>query len=305
MSSSPSEVPPDVPSDFQCAAASLADAEPQSGTAPIDACWLLVEVPGPWGSDALTGARMPEPVRAYLAGLDGVRVQLIRRPDGARSTGAQVFVVHLDVADPTAPALAWATLLPHLDDVLAVDPHAEPSEHDGWEPVTEPTWFCCTNGSRDRCCALLGRPVTAALAERWPGTTWEVDHLGGHRFAGTLLALPSGLVLGRLDADTAAAAAAEVVEGRWPAGHVRGRAGAPAAVQAALAHVVQRRGLSGPDALTVREVAPDGDAVRVVLDLTEGGSVEQIEVEATSQQVMRRQSCAKPGLKPAAWWTTR
>ena len=79
-----------------------------------------------------------------------------------------------------------------------------------------PLWLVCTNGRRDRCCAEIGRPITAALAERWPEATWETTHLGGHRFSGTLLALPSGHTLGRLDVASAVEACAALEKGSVP-----------------------------------------------------------------------------------------
>ncbi|HEU5385864.1 MAG TPA: sucrase ferredoxin [Streptosporangiaceae bacterium] len=45
----------------------------------------------------------------------------------------------------------------------------------------------CTNGKRDRCCAVRGRPVAAAIADATGWDTWESSHLGGHRFAATAL----------------------------------------------------------------------------------------------------------------------
>jgi hypothetical protein len=61
----------------------------------------------------------------------------------------------------------------------------------------------CTHGSRDSCCGTLG--VRAAQLLRECGNNpdgaapvWEVSHLGGHRFAPTLLAIPSWRMYGRL-----------------------------------------------------------------------------------------------------------
>ena len=37
--------------------------------------------------------------------------------------------------------------------------------------------------------------MAAALTEQWPAQTWETTHLGGHRFAATLLAMITNGVL--------------------------------------------------------------------------------------------------------------
>jgi hypothetical protein len=96
-------------------------------------------------------------------------------------------------------------------------------------PEAEPVLFVCTNGKRDRCCALLGRALTLDLAELMAaaGTDgldiWECDHLGGHRFAPTALVLPTGYVYGRLDAASGAAAAEAARTGRMLIRLCRGR----------------------------------------------------------------------------------
>ena len=101
-----------------------------------------------------------------------------------------------------------------------------------------PLWLVCTNGKRDRCCAEMGRPIAGLLAQEWPEGTWETTHLGGHRFSGTLLALPSGITLGRLDTATALDACAAVERGEVPVEWMRGRAGRPGVDQVRELHVL-------------------------------------------------------------------
>ena len=157
--------------------------------------------------------------------------------------------------------------------------------------TTRPLWLVCTNGRRDRCCAEAGRPIAAALSARWPEETWETTHLGGHRFAGTLLALPSGLALGRLDAGSAVAACKELEAGRLPLGHARGRAGRPPAVQVAELHL--RAELDLDDAAPADALSVDGDTV--VLGI--GGADYAVEVGRIRTDP-RRQSCADLKTKP-------
>src|SRR5690606_34984982 len=64
----------------------------------------------------------------------------------------------------------------------------------------DPLALVCTNGKRDRCCALLGRPLAAELAASGVEGVWEVTHLGGHRFSPTVLVLPYGYAYGRAEA---------------------------------------------------------------------------------------------------------
>jgi hypothetical protein len=216
--------------DFRCSLASLADEEPMVGTAPADPELLLVESPGPWGRDAVSDNRLPVAVRLHLASA-GPQVLLLRRPDGSAGPGVRVF--H---ASATATGYdVRATLLDRPADLLDLD---LPRDLASLPAYDDPLWLVCTNGKRDRCCAEVGRPIARRLAERWPDGTWETTHLGGHRFSGTLLALPSGLTLGRLDTHTALPACEAVVRGEVPLEWVRGRAGRPGADQAHELHVL-------------------------------------------------------------------
>ncbi|ABL83877.1 MULTISPECIES: sucrase ferredoxin [unclassified Nocardioides] len=272
-------------SDYRCAGASLLDTEPMAGTAPADVAWLFVEQPGPWGRQAVAECRLPEAVRDHLAGLDGVRVQLIRRPGGASGPGVRVFSAVLGdrpvvrtalLADPTE-------LLGGLDDL-------------SWEPYGDPLWLVCTNGRRDLCCAERGRPVAAALAARWPDATWETSHLGGHRFSGTLLALPAGVVLGRLDPGSAVAACAALEAGRLPAHLARGRSGLPGIAQVAELYLRAELGLHRLD--DIRVVGVEDGRVR----LEAGGAAYLVEVEE-SLGAPRRHSCADLRTKAAPVYT--
>ena len=283
--------PPDrhnrrVTEEFRCAAASLRDAEPMAGTAPEDGAWLFVEEPGPWGRKAVAESRLPEDVRAFLDGLEGVRVQLVRRHGGVSGRGVRVFAAHL----ATTPRV-WTTVLDDVRDLPALDVAGLRAGTPDLTPYDAPLWLVCTNGRRDRCCAETGRPIAAALAARWPEETWETTHLGGHRFAGTLLALPSGVALGRLDAGSAVAACKELEAGRIRFDTVRGRAGLSAAAQVAELHLRAALELDGLDAVRVRSV--DGDTVL----LTAGDEDWAVEVGRTRTEP-RRQSCADLKTKP-------
>ena len=68
-----------------------------------------------------------------------------------------------------------------------------------------PVLLVCTHARHDQCCAVRGRPVAQTLARAFPDETWESSHLGGDRFAATMIVLPHGLYYGRVpttDAET-------------------------------------------------------------------------------------------------------
>ena len=90
----------------------------------------------------------------------------------------------------------WRTPADLLDAARALGtPLTESNEDAG------PMVLVCTHATRDACCAVRGRPIVRP----GPGDTrqvWECTHLGGHRFAGTLLSLPDGACFGRLEPET-------------------------------------------------------------------------------------------------------
>lgn len=248
------------------------------GTAPTESEWLFVEQSGSWGRQAVAESRLPAEVRGHLAGWPG-RVQLVRRHgrEPAAGSGVRVFTASLG---PTP--VVRSGLLDRAEDLLTLA-DGDLTPYDG------PLWLVCTNGRRDRCCAEAGRPVTAALAERWPDATWETTHLGGHRFAATLLALPSGLTLGRLDADSAVRACEEVESGRVPALVTRGRAGLDGPSQVAEVHLRSAYGLAD-----VTVLGREGDRVLLVAD---GARWEVVVSESLGEP--RSQSCGDLKLKAA------
>lgn len=270
--------------DFRCSAASDSDDEPLAATAPDDTRWLFVEQPTGWG-----------PKVALQHAERDVRVQWIRRPGGGSTPGlTRVFWA----------ARSRTGFDVRSGEVASVDAAGQVRPAD-LTPYDGPLLMVCTHGRRDVCCAEQGRPVAAALAAAHPEATWETSHLGGHRFAATLLVLPSGLVVGRVGVTAAVAVVAEVLAGRWPADVVRGRAGTPARAQAAEAFAraglaragLDGVGLEGVGLDDVRVGADDGDVVQV---LTPSGSV-GVRVERGAS-VARRQSCAEERLKPAPTW---
>lgn len=235
---------------FRCSAASREANEQLEGTAPTEPAFLFVEYAGAWTRDA------PALLREHVDIPEGVRPQLIRRHRLATEGGLRVFAAWRCAVDGADAFTVETTVLDDLTELVSLDlqalaagssPHLTP--YDG------PLWLVCTNGRRDVCCAELGRPVAAAVTDRWPASTWETTHLGGHRFAATLLALPSGITLGRLDAGSAVAACREIEAGVHPTSHSRGRAGLPPAEQALDVHAA-RTGVDPASLVVIERPGP-------------------------------------------------
>ncbi|MGI5348383.1 sucrase ferredoxin [Streptomyces sp. CA-250714] len=259
-----------------CATASQALAEPLAGTAATARTWLLIEQPGPWGNKALTESRLdPELGQALdaAAAAHGGRVALIRRPgrhaDSPPTAQHQVFLAR------TVPGDSWVrtAVLPGNGlgalrelDFAALD--GAPALGPGWRPYEgDPLALVCTNGKRDRCCALLGRPLAAELEASGGANVWEITHIGGHRFAPTLLVLPYGYAYGRLGAPAVKGVLDAVRDGHVLTDGCRGRSAWDRPGQAADLAVRERTGETRTHALTVRTVR----AVGAVRARPEGG----------------------------------
>ncbi|MFJ5645145.1 sucrase ferredoxin [Streptomyces sp. NPDC093223] len=245
--------------------------EPVSGTAATATTWLLLEQPGPWGAKALTSSHL-DPVlgRALEAAAQGtgVRVALIRRPGRHADPGTpavrRVYAAH------TVPGNVWlhaaavrdpARLLGLDFAALGAGDHRSFGTALGGRPHTGgPLALVCTNGKRDRCCALLGRPLAAELAASGVPGTWEVTHLGGHRFSPTVLVLPYGYAYGRAEAHAVKEVLHGAQEGRVVLDGCRGRSAWERPAQAAELAVREAVGEYAAGALSV--VRTEGAAPR-------------------------------------------
>ncbi|WP_432493935.1 sucrase ferredoxin [Kineococcus gypseus] len=208
--------------------------------------YLLVEEPGPWGPGAVPASRLGAELTAALgaaAAARGVKLLLVRRPDAAGRDPAGERRVFL--ADCRRGRTRLLTRRAPVEDLAraAADPH-------GWEEAPGPLLLVCTHGRKDWCCAVRGRPVVTALAALDAEVVWECSHLGGDRFAPTVLALPGGAVHGHLAPDDAPALLAAVRAGRVLPDRLRGRCGDAVVVQAAEGHVRLLLGEDRLDAFT-------------------------------------------------------
>nr|WP_239062516.1 sucrase ferredoxin [Streptomyces sp. SID13031] len=155
-------------------------------------------------------------------------------------------------------------------------------------PVNQAILLVCTNGKRDECCAILGRPIVQALAAQAPGRVWEANHLGGHRFAPTATLLPAGIMYGQLDEETAAAILTAADRGEIVLEKLRGRSTWTKRGQLAEITVRNLIGEAGLDALSV--VAEDPETVTVG---HRDGRRWTVEVVSESADPPRPESCGK------------
>lgn len=187
---------------------------------------LIIECPLPWPADALdvpalaplaaalADAKPEVPARVQLAvptEADAAEVTLYERPDGAFRTyfAASSSGDHASVADRAVELLSRAssaTYLPTVSDVLV-----------------------CTHGKRDLCCGSLGTSLFAELSAMWADVddvrVRRTSHLGGHRFAPTVLIMPSGTLWAWVTAEMVRGIIDRTVDLETAAPHYRGTMG--------------------------------------------------------------------------------
>lgn len=255
------------PIEVFCSAASRGADEAQFGTAAagVDA-WFALEYDGEWASNAWEAASVPAGVRAHVdawvAATAGARVQLIRQPT---RRGSDDVVLLLANTRQDRPTLAEYRL-PTIDALAQIDLRAAIAElragrlPPGAAAPAQPVVLVCTNGKRDRCCAKWGTPAYEALATDERVQTWQTTHLGGHRFAATMVWLPAGICHGRVAPADLEDLVTDVTTGQiGPLALLRGRTSLAEAGQAAEYLCRQEQGLFGLDDVVIERVKQEGD----------------------------------------------
>lgn len=243
---------------MSCSEASAEALEQLAGSASRARRWLFVEVRQAWGRDVVPDSDLPDAAKRRLQswagerGGDG-RVLFIRKPERRDASTITVFLAEVFEHGGTFTRLELA----EATDLATAD-------LDAGVPVGRvavPTLLVCTHGRRDACCARNGVPLYEALRRFVePDALWQCSHLGGHRFAANVLALPQGVMLGRVRPVDAPRVAAELAAGTVPLAHYRGRVVHEPAVQAAELAIRERFALAQLTAL--RYLGPSADGAR-------------------------------------------
>lgn len=254
---------------------------PAWGSASRATFWVALEQPGPWGRAALTESRLDPDLGARLEqgfARAGGRILLQRvigpeqePPTGALGPGASTARprrVFVSGGMPRGRPWLLAGFVERPERLLdlptgalaAGDADAVRAAVPELSPHPEPVALVCTNGKRDVCCAVRGRPVAAAAATARPGRVWECSHTGGHRFAPTAVLLPHGTTIGRAEADDVVAALDAAADDRLAPRFadprtLRGLSHLWPAAQAADGHVRAQESVLDLTALDVEKVA--------------------------------------------------
>jgi hypothetical protein len=271
-----------APRRIPCSDQSLTRNDPLYGTASAGHAWAMLELSGGWGQSAFLDSPAiidRELGRAICRRIEAARMRVtaIRRP-GRR---------------PETPRWRW--FIAYCDEGREALYHGEvdgPRDYldialdgsDG-ERVAGPLVTVCAHGKHDQCCAVRGRSAAATIAAEYPEFVWECSHLGGDRFAATMLVLPEGLCYGRVDSTDSAGLVRLYLDGRLDHRYLRGRTSLPHAVQAAQHFAREALEDNRIDALSPLSVEHRPDGIHAVL-AAEPGPVEVVMVEQMSEPLL-------------------
>ncbi len=266
-----------------CSVRSRERGDPLTGTAGRGERWFLVEIDGSWGSHAFLESRLDADLAQRLVTRverAGIRPLAIRRT-GRRATERRAqssYAWALVDARPGREQIRWGRALNEAE-LLTI-----PLDGSAGDPSSEPVICVCTHARHDQCCAVRGRPLVAAFAHEYPDLTWECSHLGGDRFAATMMVFPEALMFGRVGAEDARGLFERYRAGRIDARHFRGRASLSNAAQAAQSFAAQA---SGDDRIA---------AYRPVAELpgTDGGWTVELDHESAPVVVQVESTQSEP-----------
>ena len=183
------------------------------GSASNHQIYILVECPQPWTSDAFNSRWVPENLQ--------ILIKEVKR--------SKIPIVFLLIANNLSHKVEQTTLLiyqrkdglgngydkqefklANIEQVAAVVRKWLLRGIAEYEVKTSLTrdLLVCTHGSHDQCCARYGNPfffhATATIShlDLENIRIWKSSHFGGHRFAPTLIDLPSGRYYGNLEQES-------------------------------------------------------------------------------------------------------
>lgn len=290
-------------SDLFCSQVSAQIGEQLFGTAVSNIkIWFLLEYNRPWSAKATDDNELPTAVQTWLQQqlemVGNGRLQFIRQ-------------------HKTEPTLSFFIALPengHLyrfeldnyEDLAALDVPAIVAgtpEYDRFQ-WSHPLYLVCTNGKRDRCCALWGGAFYRALQPLAGTAVWQTTHIGGHRFAPTMLTLPDGVLHGRLSPENASDFLTRHQKGQIILDNYRGHGQYEPVVQAADYFLRKATGETAVSAFRYHQHHNGNGSQWQVQFVADGGRVHEVVVSVeTAVPPNLLGSCGKPQTKPISQYT--
>ena len=175
---------------MSCALIAREKQEDPAGTAVHIKRWICLEIPQGWQPKfKIHDLNIPQEVQdAIQKGLEvpQTRLQLIR---GNRANRTDYIAF---VCDQTG---LYTCQVKNLQDWV----HYDWTDFSSFTKSDQDLTLICTHGSRDICCGTMGGKLYKGLIDNQnpkppTPTIWQTSHLGGHRFAPTILQLPQSLI---------------------------------------------------------------------------------------------------------------
>lgn len=297
-----------APGWLPCSDRSRERGDPLAATGGRGLQWFLVEYEGAWGTRALLDPPFDVELGAALvkriesAGMRPLAIRRTGRHPERLARGERGAELHATQqrwrwafvdSRPGHEIVRWGEVTDPLD-LLDV-----PLDGRTGTASDRPLFAVCAHARHDQCCAVRGRQVVTRLAESYPEETWECSHLGGDRFAGTMVLFPHGLYYGRADDDDAVRIAESYLAGHVEEEWFRGRSSLTHPVQAAQHFARERFGDSRIEAYAPLDESwhdgGDGHA-RWTVQLQDGGGTITVELtEALSEPLLSTCAATRPG----------
>jgi hypothetical protein len=214
--------------DFFCSDLAWEYGVPLVGSATRGDVWFLLEYRGSWGAKAFEESTIPEAVKTYLSSFSNtekhIRILLIRQgpQKPSKSQGHLRFFIGRTSAHH--PSL-YEYHLDTYEDILniAVADIISGEFDDLTHLRREPLYLVCTNGRRDKCCAVYGPDVYQAMSEETGEAVWQSSHIAGHNQAPIMLFFPHGVNYGHATPSEARRLVKAYQQGQVVLHHYRGR----------------------------------------------------------------------------------
>ena len=298
----PQHTTPQASADLFCSVLSLEAGEPLFGTAVHNDIWLLLEYDGPWGEKATTDNDLPVEVQAWLesqaaATMGHGRVQFIKQE---RERPRNYLTFYVAQAREIEPRMFRFQLADYTD-LLKIDMAALLAGDGAYDEQRqfEPLYLVCTNGRRDRCCALFGLEVYYSLQHVARDEVWQTTHVGGHRFAANVLTFPDGTYYGRVHTGNAARFYEARQRGEVALPYLRGRSCYEEVVQAADYFLRQETGQPALQAFVFEALEkPQAEQYEASFLAQEGDARYVVSLQRETVEMSLFASCGKPGEEP-------
>ncbi|MGF1470342.1 MAG: sucrase ferredoxin [Rubrobacteraceae bacterium] len=195
-----------------CSVVSKAAGDDPGGTAASFDAYLAVELKPPWRRNVVESKHVPRGFLPALqnlleAGKLGGATALLPDPEYSR-TGHTRLLFFERPAGPFAAYDKREHLLPDSELLPFLEALAGPGDLPRFERYRQDTSrvrdiLVCTHGARDACCGKFGYPIYETLRGEYAVPdklhVWRTSHIGGHRFAPTLIDFPEGRYWGHLE----------------------------------------------------------------------------------------------------------